>query len=380
MLLPLFTANAEAYIYVSLISWWLIGHAETLYQKFRRPVREEGLSTGRLEMKQMKNRPRVLLDSFHLIQALTGIRTYTVQLLAGLEELDQSEVEYIIYPNWRKLNGTTFLRGKVNPLKKILNHVLYFLWKQVVLPTLILFKRVDLVVTLDYLLPYMKFGARSITVFHDTFYWELKGNYNPLWRTYFLKSVKAGLDGDTQIVVTTNYIGDKVKRIITDKHQLQVVYQAPKELPLSEEKNDISGLSEGAKYFLHVGIFESRKNIDVLVRAFAQLIKQDYFKDFYLVLAGGRGVGIFHDDYSKILNVIHELEIGNRVLMPGFVPDHQLGTLYKNAFAYVFPSKEEGFGIPVIEAMRSEIPVIISNQGALMEAANSSALISIWMM
>ncbi|GHE53334.1 hypothetical protein GCM10011340_04810 [Roseivirga thermotolerans] len=50
MLLPLFTANAEAYIYVSLISWWLIGHAETLYQKFRRPVREEGLSTGRLEM------------------------------------------------------------------------------------------------------------------------------------------------------------------------------------------------------------------------------------------------------------------------------------------------------------------------------------------
>ena len=196
----------------------------------------------------MKNRPRVLLDSFHLIQALTGIRTYTVQLLAGLEELDQSEVEYIIYPNWRKLNGTTFLRGKVNPLKKILNHVLYFLWKQVVLPTLILFKRVDLVVTLDYLLPYMKFGARSITVFHDTFYWELKGNYNPLWRTYFLKSVKAGLDGDTQIVVTTNYIGDKVKRIITDKHQLQVVYQAPKELPLSEEKNDISGLSEGAKY------------------------------------------------------------------------------------------------------------------------------------
>ncbi|WP_420384938.1 O-antigen ligase family protein [Roseivirga sp.] len=50
MLLPLFTANAEAYIYVSLISWWLIGHAETLYQKFRRSVREEGMSTGRLEM------------------------------------------------------------------------------------------------------------------------------------------------------------------------------------------------------------------------------------------------------------------------------------------------------------------------------------------
>lgn len=323
----------------------------------------------------MKNRPRVLIDSFHLIQALTGIRTYTVQLLSGLEELDQSEVEYIIYPNWRKLNSTSFLRGKVNPLKKILNHVLYFVWKQVVLPTLILFKRVDLVVTIDYLLPYMKFGARSITVFHDTFYWELKGNYNPLWRAYFLKSVKAGLDGDTQIVVTTNYIGDKVKRIITDEHQLRVVYQAPKELPLSDEKPGISDLPEGAKYFLHVGIFESRKNIDVLVRAFSQLIKQEYFKDFYLVLAGGRGVGIFHDDYSKILNLIHELEIGHRVLMPGFVPDHQLGTLYKKAFAYVFPSREEGFGIPVIEAMRSEIPVIISNQGALMEVANSSALI-----
>ena len=73
-------------------------------------------------MKGIKRRPRVLIDSFLLIQALTGIRTYTTQLCTGLEALEQEEVEYVIYPNWRWLNETTFLRGKVNPFKKLLNH------------------------------------------------------------------------------------------------------------------------------------------------------------------------------------------------------------------------------------------------------------------
>lgn len=326
----------------------------------------------------MNRKPRVLIDSFHLIQALTGIRTYTTQLIDGLESLDQNDVEYLVYPNWRWINSINFLRGKVNPLKKIMNHFLYFFWKQFCLPALILFKRIDVVVSLDYLLPCVKFRAKSIAVIHDTFYWELKGKYNPVWRTYFLNSVTYGLNSHTMVIATTQYIAKKIKTVVTDKHRISVVYQAPKDL-IGKEDSDFGleelGLSKGSKYFMHVGIFEERKNIELLVKAFEKLSKRDNFADYLLVLAGGKGVGVFHDNFSTIRRLISDMGLEKKVILTGFVPDNQLKILYERAFAYVFPSKEEGFGIPVLEAMKSGIPVIISDQPALMEVAGGAALI-----
>lgn len=326
----------------------------------------------------MKTKPRVLIDSFHLFQALTGIRTYTTKLFLGLEKAEFEDVEYLIYPNWNWVSRTTFLRGKVNIVKKIANHMLYFIWKQCCLPLLILVKRVDVIVVTDYLLPYFKFGARSIAVFHDTFYWELKGNYNPLWRSYFLKSVSLGLNTHTDLIATTHYIADKVMSHVTNRQPISVVYQAPKQLEYNKGGCDIlleDGLPKGANYLLHVGIFEKRKNLSVLISAFSRLTKEDDYKDFFLVLAGGRGVAWFHDDFNSISQLVKELGLEHKVIMPGFIPDRELGMLYQNAYAYVFPSREEGFGIPILEAMNSGTPVIISNQPALMEVAGEAALI-----
>ncbi|MBO3699732.1 glycosyltransferase family 1 protein [Roseivirga sp. E12] len=326
----------------------------------------------------MKKKPRALIDAFHLFQALTGIRTYTTQLLKGIEALDSEEIEYKIYPNWRWVNETQFLRGKVNVFKKVLNHVIYFCWKQVCIPLLILFKRIDVVITTDYLLPFFKFNAKSVTVVHDTFYWELKGKYNPLWRQYFITSIRLGLDSRTHIITTTEYITEKVKKHVTNRHELSVVYQAPNDL-IRVENNSLDyqkiGLPMGAKYFLHVGIFEERKNLKLLIRSFAKLLENEFYEDFYLVLAGARGVGIFHDDFQNLVRLSKELCIVERVIMPGFVHSDDLDSLYRSSFAYVFPSKEEGFGIPIVEAMKTGTPLIVSNQPALVEVAKGAALV-----
>jgi len=91
-------------------------------------------------------------------------------------------------------------------------------------------------------------------------------------------------------------------------------------------------------------------------------------------LAGSRAVGIFHDDYNQLKRLIDDFDLNERVIMPGFVPNEQLGSLYQQAFCYVFPSKEEGFGIPIIEAMNSGIPVVVSDQPALMEVGRDAVL------
>lgn len=326
----------------------------------------------------MKRKPRVLIDAFHLTNALTGIRTYTTQLCDGIEKNEYEEVEYLIYPNWRWLNKTSLLRGKVNVFKKIINHLLYLLWKQFCLPLIILFKRIDVIVAPDYLLPFFKFKSKSLAVFHDTFYWELKQNYNPLWRNYFLKSVMFGLNVETGIVVTSNFVANKVEQNVSKDYDISVVYQAPKNLAISS--NELLnykkiGLPEHAKYFLHVGVLDKRKNLDILITAFSKICNDEFFKDHHLLLIGSRAVTWFHDDFNNLDKLIKLYNLEQRVIMPGFVSDNELSHIYKKAFAYVFPSKEEGFGIPVIEAMKSNIPVVISDQAALKEVAGDAALV-----
>ena len=324
----------------------------------------------------MTKKPKVLFDAFHLTNALTGIRTYSVELFKGLEEFEQDDFDYIFAPNWEVVNKSRLLRGKLNIPKKILNHLLYFSWKQVVLPFIILFKRVDVIVTIDYMLPYIRFGAQGITVFHDTFYWELKQNYNPVWRRIFVFLVEKGLGPTPNIIATTNYIAQKIRAVISEDFQIKVVYQCPKKL---EKKNHLKGSLkalglDGNKYFLHVGVFDERKNLEVLVRGFHFLHSKHPHEDFKLVLAGSPAVTFFHDSHAKIIKLIKELNLKDQVLIPGFVSEDELYELYLNAYAYVFPSKEEGFGIPVLEAMNMNVPLIISNQAALQEVAGGAAL------
>ena len=202
----------------------------------------------------MKRKPRVLIDSFHLLQALTGIRTYTSQLCQGIEESHQEDCEYIIAPSWRKLNEVNFLRGRVNVVKKILNHLILFLWKQVYLPLYILFKRIDVIIAPDYLLPFIRFGAKGIAVVHDTFYWELKGAYNPLWRKYFLNSVHLGISHNASVVVTTKYILNKANTYFKKDIQKYVVYQSPKDLAYLEHSNN----------FLRLMVYHQMLNISFM--------------------------------------------------------------------------------------------------------------------
>ena len=266
---------------------------------------------------------------------------------------------------------------RVGTFKKILNHLLYFGWKQLLLPWVILFKRVDVVVAPDYMLPLIHFGAKGVPVFHDTFYWELRKNYNPLWRVYFLFLVRAGLRKSSMIISTTEYISGKIRRLVTHKYPIQSVYQCAKELKPANNSYDLAqhGIASGSPYFLHLGVFDDRKNLVLLVEAFDQFLKTVPDKDFKLVLAGSPAVTIFHNSFGKVQQLVKEKGLGDRVILPGFVPEGALSVLYNRAFAYVFPSLEEGFGIPVLEAMQAQIPVIISDQPALVEVAGGAACV-----
>lgn len=138
--------------------------------------------------------------------------------------------------------------------------------------------------------------------------------------------------------------------------------------PLGVSENFFAGRMPRLKgipsqYILHVGNRQAHKNIGVLLDAFAQLVRQH--EDLHLVLCG--------NSLPSERERIDALGIADRTVHVR-VSDGQLASLYAHADAFVFPSRYEGFGLPVIEAMASGCPVIMTEVPALLEIAPDSAL------
>lgn len=122
------------------------------------------------------------------------------------------------------------------------------------------------------------------------------------------------------------------------------------------------------KYILAVGTLEPRKNFTILIRAFAQLVKK--YPEYSLVIVGGRGWY-----FEKIFDTVKELEVEDSVKFVGYVHDDDLPGYYNAAECFVFPSLYEGFGIPLLEAMKSGCPVITSNISSMPEVVEDAAIL-----
>ncbi|MEK7551298.1 MAG: glycosyltransferase family 1 protein [Patescibacteria group bacterium] len=119
------------------------------------------------------------------------------------------------------------------------------------------------------------------------------------------------------------------------------------------------------EYILFVGTLQPRKNIIKLVEAFSKIERQN----LELVIVGKKGWL-----YEDILYSPQKYGVGERVRFLDFVEDKDLPSLYKNATCFVLPSLYEGFGLPVLEAMKYGAPVLTSNVSSLPEAGGDAAL------
>ncbi len=123
------------------------------------------------------------------------------------------------------------------------------------------------------------------------------------------------------------------------------------------------------RYLLFVGTLEPRKNLPMLLQAYAALSARDR-QAVPLILAGGRGWMT-----EAIDRTIAECDLASSVILPGYLADAELPWWYNAAEAFVYPSLFEGWGLPVTEAMACGKPVLVSNVSSLPEAAGDSGLL-----
>ncbi len=206
--------------------------------------------------------------------------------------------------------------------------------------------------------------ARAVvSTFHDLF--VMTGEYSsPEFRARFQEQARRAAKNSDLIIAVSEFTANQVSGLLAfDRARIRVVPHGVHEAVLEHQ---IDGGAHRENMILFVGALQTRKNVARLVEAFEHLPK-----NWILVLAGAPG----GYGAQSILDRIERSWCRDRIQVTGYVSRPELERLYSRASLFAFPSLDEGFGIPVLEAMGHGVPVITSNRSALAEVAGEAALL-----
>jgi len=213
------------------------------------------------------------------------------------------------------------------------------------------------------------YPLRVITV-HDLFPMTSADYSTPEFQRHFTEILRSAIERADHIISVSEatrqqllrHTGARPDRIHVIHHGVDLAV-VPSHAEREHFRERILGLNKDEKFFLHVGSLQVRKNVANIVLALQRVPK------FRLVLAGGAGFGA-----EQIDSLIEKEGLTGRVIRLGHASADRLSLLYSSATALVFPSLEEGFGIPLLEAMSYGLPVITSNCSSMPEVGGDAAL------
>lgn len=308
---------------------------------------------------------RLAVDGRELTEGVrTGIGRYLVEVLKAASEAGW---ECLVYSDREvRLPGT--FRG-------VTTHVISALWTpwwdQVNLPRRLARDRASV-----FLSPYYKGPLRApcptVLTVHDLLFIRYPGAHRPLrdaWRTR-LASLYASRA--TALVTDSEYSRREILDLLgVEPGKVRVIPLAPNPAfrPSRYAQPPLAKYGLSRPYVLYVGNFKPHKNLPRLVEAYARL-NPWIRNEVDLVLAG-------EDQRHRpaLEKLGATLGLAGRLKFPGFIDEKDLPAVYRAATLVVVPSLVEGFGLPVLEAMRCGAAVAASNRGALPEVAGNGALL-----
>ena len=202
-------------------------------------------------------------------------------------------------------------------------------------------------------------ARRTVSTFHDLF--VMSGDYSsPDFRARFTEQARLAAKNSDAIIAVSQFTASQVEEHLgVEPSRIHVVPHGV-HMP-----TDAPGASSRDNLVLFVGVIQRRKNVARLVKAFERLPA-----GWRLALAGAsRGYGA-----AEELRAVEDSPRRQDIDLLGHLSSEQLSALYARASIFAFPSLDEGFGMPVLEAMAHGVPVITSRTSAMPEVAGDAAL------
>ena len=314
----------------------------------------------------------------------SGVEEYTINLLHSIFAMDEKNA-YILFLNihsepkidlrqFNKYKNVSIRRFRIP--NKILNFCFWYLrWPNVD----------EMIGGVDFFfMPNINFvsisnKAKLILTMHDLsfeFYPQTFSLKRRLWHQ-FVNPRRLCKRADTIIAISESTASDIVGRYGINPEKVEQIYNGTSDEFREIDRNDPHFIEVKEKYHLpfnfifYLGTIEPRKNIISLVRAYDQLrsLNNPQLEKYKLVIAGGKG--------WKVESILHEMrnaKYTKDIIYTSQITNEDKPYVYNLASLFVYPSFFEGFGFPVLEAMKCKVPVITSNTSSLPEVVGDAGI------
>lgn len=319
---------------------------------------------------------RLSLDASAVPDHPTGAGRYVLELAGRLGRRPEVDLTILCRrgdeARWREVSHATVME-RVPPARP-----LRLAWEQVEMPRLLEQLEVDVHHSPHYTMPVRAEVPKVVTI-HDMTFFD-----HPEWheRTkvmFFRRAIRVAAEQATALVTPSNAAAERIRAVLAPHigvhlipHGVDLTTFRPLEAAdpeaADQDRAARKRLNIREPYLAFVGTLEPRKDVPSLVRAFDEVAGEH--RDLNLVLAGAPGWGI-----DAVEAAIAASTHRSRVRRVGYVDEREKLAIFRGAAGIAYPSREEGFGLPVLEALACGTPLVTTTGTAMAEVVDDAALL-----
>lgn len=321
----------------------------------------------------------IAIDARVIEKQITGIGRYLQGFLDWLTKIDKKNTYFLFcYEGLKKYEKDGYKVINTGKSKFLPVKIYNLFWLNCVLPKVLNQYKIDLFWNPNHYLPLKKINTKKVITIHDMAHKVDKNYKSFLYKFFYLDFLlpRSYQGADIILTISENSKKDIEKYYKTHSQKIKIVYPAANSYFKSQKIEESKIIEIQKKYnlpkdfILYVGKIETRKNIAGIIKI-ADIIasKEEFAKisKYKIALVGGVG-------YSGSKKLIEEIGKRKNICHIPYVSEKDLPLIYNLAKIFLFPSFYEGFGLPVLEAMQSGIPVLTSNTSSLPEIVGEEGI------